>query len=121
MRRSGSDSLEIVKKGIGIQTQNLCETCKKIPFMACLTNDKGITREDRGAAGDDGVPPALLHFNSLSDILVNRTFCKFCELLFRCVCQPEYDLLKAPHIEDHLPDSDIKTFSDWVGKNPYWK
>lgn len=76
MRRSGSDSIEIVKKGIGIQTQDLCETCKKIPFMACLTDDKGITREDGEAAADDRVPDALLHFNSLSDILVNRAFCK---------------------------------------------
>ncbi|KAH5582076.1 hypothetical protein HBI24_120880 [Parastagonospora nodorum] len=121
MRRTGSDSLEIVKKGIGIQTQDLCEVCKKIPFMACIADDKGIAKEDMRTAGDDRVPNTLLHFNSLSDILVNRAFCKFCELLFRCVCQPEYDLLKAPHIKDHLPDSDIKSFPDWVRKNPYWK
>jgi hypothetical protein len=119
----GSDLLNVLKDGAGLQTEKLCTACKKIPFVECLP---GNAEEDD--EGTNRISPAqnpLIFYKSLSHILENRAFCKFCNLLFRSICEPEYDLLKAQHIKEYLPDSqtykDMRSFSDWIKRNTYWK
>jgi hypothetical protein len=119
----GSDMMNGVKGGFGMQTDKLCAACKKIPFVECLPGNAADDDDDlnRSTLRKD----ALIYYKSLSDVLKNRAFCKFCNLLFLSVCQPEYDLLKARHIKEYLPDTDkykdLKSFPDWVKKNPFWK
>jgi hypothetical protein len=119
----GSNTIKITKGVFGIQTKKLCITCKKIPFTECLPSD--AVEEDEETNGIIPARNALIYYKSLSEILKCRTFCKFCELLFRSICEPEYDLLKAKHVREHLPDSDryrnMASFSDWTNKNTYWK
>jgi len=119
----GSDILNVLKDGAGLQAENLCTTCKKIPFAECLPGD--AEEYDEGTDRISPAQDALIFYTSLSRILDNRTFCKFCNLLFRSICEPEYDLLKAQHIKRYLPDSDkykdMRSFSDWIKKNTYWK
>ncbi|KAJ6278926.1 heterokaryon incompatibility protein-domain-containing protein [Bipolaris maydis] len=114
-----SDVLNVVKNGAGMRTDKLCTTCKKIPFAECVPGNDEVT--DRISPAKD----ALIFYMSLSSILTNSAFCKFCNILFQSICEPEYDLLKAPHIQNYLPDSDkyknMRTFSDWIKKNTYWK
>jgi hypothetical protein len=130
MRRSlqkisskGSDILNVVKDGVGLQTEKLCTACRKIPFVECLPGN--AEEIDDGTDRTSPTKDALISYTSLSRILENRTFCKFCNLLFRSVCEPEYDLLKAQHIKKYLPDSDkykdMRSFPDWVERNRYWK
>jgi hypothetical protein len=126
MRRSVhqiSDVLEIAKKGVGMDTDDLCTACKKIPFEECVPHDFARGKAEASIRSQTLKP--LVYYKSLSEILKCHTFCKFCELLFHSICEPDNDLLKAPHIRDHLPDSkkfkDMRSFADWIQDNPYWK
>ncbi|KAI4913032.1 uncharacterized protein J4E92_009904 [Alternaria infectoria] len=117
-RDKSSDQLNVFTAGAGWSTDPLCTTCKMIPFKECLP----------GAAEDDGNRPtqdAIISYASLSVILANSSWCKLCKLLFQSICQPEYDLLKAPHIKNHLPDNntykDIRDVEDWTQRFKYWK
>lgn len=118
-----SDALNVLKHEASLQTENLCTACKKIPFAECLPGN-----DEEDGEGTDRISPAqdaLIFYMSLSSILKNRTFCKFCNLLFQSICEPEYDLLKAQHIQNYLPDSEnyknMRSFSDWIKENKYWK
>jgi hypothetical protein len=118
-----SDAVNVLKGAAGLRTKTLCTTCKNIPFAECLPGD---TEEDGEAA--DRINPAqdpLISYLSLSRILEHRKFCKFCDLLFQTVCEPEYDLLKAQHIEEYLPKSgkykDLRNFPGWIKRNTYLK
>jgi hypothetical protein len=123
IKTQGSDMLNALKDGAGFRAEKLCTTCKKIPFAECLPDD--AEEDDEGTDHISPAQDALISYTSLSRILVNRAFCKFCNLLFRSICEPEYDLLKAQHIKKYLPDGDkykdMKSFSDWIERNTYWK
>ncbi|CAI9629751.1 hypothetical protein GT037_008946 [Alternaria burnsii] len=114
------DIKNVVKEKAGLHTDTLCATCKKIPFAECLPGDAEEDNEetDRSSRAQD----PLISYISLSRILENRNFCKFCNLLFKAVCEPEYDLLEAQHIGKYLPESfKYKRFADWIEENSYWK
>jgi len=114
------DKMNVVKEKAGLHTDTLCATCKKIPFAECLPGDAEEDNEetDRSSRAQD----PLISYISLSRILENRNFCKFCNLLFKAVCEPEYDLLEAQHIGKYLPESfKYKRFADWIEENSYWK
>jgi hypothetical protein len=123
IRSKGSDILNVLKDGAGLQAEMLCTACKKIPFAECLPGD--AEGNDEGTNRISPAQDALISYISLSHILENRTFCRFCMLLFRSICEPEYDLLEAQHIKKYLPDSgkykNMESFSNWIKKNPYWK
>lgn len=123
VRSRVSDTVNVLRGVAGLQTNKLCTTCKNIPFAECLPGD---AEEDVDAA--DRISPEqdpLISYLSLSRILEHREFCKFCNLLFRTVCESEYDLLKAQHIEKYLPKhgkyKDLRSFPDWIKRNTYLK
>jgi hypothetical protein len=119
----GSDLVNVLRDEAGLQAKKLCTACKRIPFAECLPGD--AKEIDKGTDHISPAQDALIFYISLTRILENRTFCKFCNLLFQSICEPEYDLLKAQHIKKYLPDSekykDIRSFSDWIKRNTYWK
>jgi hypothetical protein len=118
----GSDVLNALKEGVGMQTEKLCSACEKIPFVECLPGN--ATEEDEAIDRTSSTKDALIYYKSLSNILTNRGFCRFCNLLFQSIYQPEYGLLKARHIKEYLPDNekykDMKSFSDWIKKKREW-
>lgn len=117
---TGSDTMNAIKEKCCMRTENLCGACKKIPFIECLPND--TSEEDNEVNGDTMAREVLIYPKSLSHILKCRNFCKFCRLLFQSVCEPEYDLLKAQHIKEHLPNNDkFKEMKSWIEQDPYLK
>lgn len=62
---------------------------------------------------------------NLDKVLANRTWCKFCAVLFKTICRQEYDILQAEHISKHLETSeklkDIKKFSQWLETFSSWE
>ncbi|CAI6288494.1 unnamed protein product [Periconia digitata] len=120
IRLKSSDVMNRMKQRAGMRSKKLCSICKKIPFEDCLPGDAETNEE--GADGSSAAEDALIYYISLSHILQNRKPCKFCGLLFRTVCEPEYDLLKAQHIKQYLPDRDKNhiSFSEWAEKNTSW-
>ncbi|CAN9450495.1 unnamed protein product [Alternaria alternata] len=123
MRSRGSDIVSVLRGVAGLQTNKLCTTCRNIPFAECLPGDaeEDVDAADRISQAQD----PLISYLSLSRILEHREFCKFCNLLFRTVCESEYDLLKAQHIEKYLPKDgkykDLRSFPDWIKRNTYLK
>ncbi|CAO2649597.1 Nn.00g069820.m01.CDS01 [Neocucurbitaria sp. VM-36] len=113
------DFLANTKHILRIQTDKLCSDCKEIPFHECLPKTPGEEEESSQERG------ALIFYKSLSKILNNRGICRLCNLLIQSICQEEYDILKADHIKDFLPDDprykNLTRFSDWIDKNNYWK
>jgi hypothetical protein len=73
--------------------EGLCAGCSKMDFQQFDSNEKSIpTREE-------------LEMNfiwPLDRILQNRSWCKFCRLLFRALCPPENDPLQHDAIQSHI-------------------
>ncbi len=90
--------------------RSLCHECERIPFNDYLPRASDLPRSRTGFLSNK---PTIFCIN-LEHVLFHRSWCKFCGFLFKSICRPEYDLLKAEHIGKYLHDSeklkDIKTF-----------
>ncbi|KAF2802187.1 uncharacterized protein BDZ99DRAFT_504169 [Mytilinidion resinicola] len=121
-KNSTWDQTETAKWKLRRKTAPLCSACREIPFAECLSDSTG---EGGTQVSNARKRKELVYIKSLSRILKYRDWCKLCRLLFRSICQPEYDLLKAEHISNGLHDNDklkeIESFAEWTEKPAHWR
>lgn len=102
-------------------SRSLCHECDRIPFNEYLpsVSDSSESRTTR-----QGNKSNIFCLN-LHNILSHRAWCKFCGLLFKSICRPEYDLFKDGHISKHLQTSEklkgVKTFKQWIDTFSSWE
>jgi hypothetical protein len=101
--------------------RGLCHKCEQIPFGDYLPSVCASPRSQTSTLRDKTAVFCL----KLEDIVAHQHWCKFCGLLYKSICRPEYDLFKAEHISKHLKTSeklkDIKTFEQWVTTFSTWE
>ena len=101
--------------------RGLCHECERIPFNDYLPTGFSPPRRSTGSLSNKPTVFCL----KLEQVVSHRSWCKFCGLLFKSICRPENDLLKAEHIRKHLHTSeklkDIRTFKQWVETFSTWE